>query len=103
MVVSLSGEVDLESSPAARAILLDCVDRGRDVLVDLRGVSYLDRSAIASLVEALQRATQIGRRFALVCVSPEILSILELGRLDRAYPIHRTLAEALDATRAAVG
>ena len=42
LVVALVGNMDLDSSPAARAIILDCVDRERDVLVDLRGVCFLN-------------------------------------------------------------
>ena len=54
IVVALSGEVDLESSPKVRGVLLDSVREKRSVLVDMAGVSYIDSSGIASLVEAYQ-------------------------------------------------
>ena len=44
LVVSLKGEVDLDNSPRAREILLDCGGRGQQVFVDLSGVTYIDSS-----------------------------------------------------------
>ena len=95
LVVALDGEVDLSRAPEVRALLLDCVGRGRDVLVDLSRVSYIDSSGIASLVEAFQEARKRGSRFALAAVSPAALRVFELARLDRVFVIHATLEEAL--------
>ena len=43
IVVALEGDVDLSSSPDARKILLECVRKGRPVIVDMAGVSYIDQ------------------------------------------------------------
>jgi anti-sigma B factor antagonist len=86
-VISFSGEVDLESSTAARQALLECVDTGQSVKVDLSGVSYIDSSGIASLVEALQSARSKGSDFALVSVSEAALRVLQLARLDKVFTI----------------
>jgi anti-sigma B factor antagonist len=94
-VVTLDGDVDLEHSPQARRVLLECVDGGRDVLVDLSAVTYIDSSGIASLVEAYQGARAKGSRFGLVSVSPAALRVLQLARLDRVFKIHATLADGL--------
>jgi anti-sigma B factor antagonist len=94
-VVSFQGEVDLENSPTAREVLLDRVRRGRDLVVDLSGVSYIDSSGIASLVEAFQEARKQGTRFALAAVSPSALRVFELARLDQVFAIHATLEDAL--------
>lgn len=94
-VVSFRGEFDLEHSPVARDVLLRCVSRGRDLLVDLSGVSYIDSSAIASLVEAFQEARKRGSRFALAAVSPSAMRVFELARLDQVFTIHASLEEAL--------
>ena len=49
-VVVFSGEIDLESSPVAREILIKCYASTNKVIVDLSGVSYIDSSGVASLV-----------------------------------------------------
>ena len=97
LVVSLKGEVDLENSPRAREVLLDCVGRGISVLVDLSAVSYIDSSGVASLVEAFQLAKQKKSSFALVAVSPSAMRVLALARLDRVFTIHETLDDGLGA------
>jgi anti-sigma B factor antagonist len=95
IVVALTGDVDLQSSPAARKVLLDAVGRGRPIFVDLANVTYIDSSGIASLVEALQDARKRGSRFALVSVSEAARRVLQLARLDKVFAIHATLADAL--------
>jgi anti-sigma B factor antagonist len=95
VVAAFRGDVDLEHSPKAREVLLDCVKRGSKVLVDLSGVSYIDSSGVASLVEAFQRARKSGVTFALVSVNAPARRVLELARLDRVFTIHETLAEGL--------
>jgi len=62
-LVVLSGEVDLSTSPRARKAILDCLASRRPVLVDLSGVTYIDSSGIASLVEGYQNARSAGLKF----------------------------------------
>ena len=95
LVVSFGGDVDLEHSPKAREVLLQCVARGRDVFVDLSAVNYIDSSGVASLVEAFQTSRQKGSRFALVAVNLAARRVLELARLDKVFTIHETLDEGL--------
>lgn len=95
LVASFSGEVDLEHSPTARQVLLDCVGRSNKVLVDLSGVEYIDSSGVASLVEAFQKAKKSGVEFALVSVNDSARRVLELARLDKVFTIHDTLADGL--------
>jgi anti-sigma B factor antagonist len=97
LVVDLGGEIDLDRAPEVRNLLLDCVGRGRDVLVDLSQVTYIDSSGIASLVEALQRAGKAGTALGLVAVSPAVLRVFELARLDKVFAMHPDLGTALAA------
>jgi anti-sigma B factor antagonist len=97
LVVSLAGEIDLDRAPDIRRLLLDCVKRQLDVLVDLSEVSYIDSSGIASLVEALQWAKQRGTDLCLIAVSPEALRVFELARLDKVFAIHPDMKAALAA------
>jgi anti-sigma B factor antagonist len=102
-VVSFQGDLDLQSSPEARRVLLECVDRSKNILVDLSAVPYLDSSGVASLVEAYQLSRSRGITFGLVSVSPRALRVLELSvspralrvlelaRLDKVFAIHSSL------------
>ena len=95
VIVAFSGDVDLQSSPDARKILLECVARKMPVLVDLSKVNYIDSSGIASLVESLQTARKGGGTLLLVSVSAAALRVLELARLDRVFTICGTIDEGL--------
>jgi anti-sigma B factor antagonist len=96
LVIAFEGDVDLEHSPKARELLLRGIGQGKNVFVDMSGVTYIDSSGVASLVEGFQRAKTQGSSFALVAVNPAALRVLELARLDRVFVIHATLAEGLD-------
>jgi anti-sigma B factor antagonist len=96
-VVAFTGDVDLENSPEARKVLLDCVAGGASVLVDMSGITYIDSSGVASLVEALQAARTQGTGFALAALSDAALRVLELARLDKVFTIHASVADGLAA------
>lgn len=94
-VVAFRGEVDLESSPAARELLLKCFDTATNVIVDLSEVTYIDSSGVASLVEALQAAKKSGGQFALAASSEPTRRVLELARLDKVFTMYDSVDEGL--------
>jgi anti-sigma B factor antagonist len=96
-VVAFKGEVDLESSPTARELLLKCFDIPRKVIVDLSEVTYIDSSGVASLVEALQAAKKNGSKFALAASSEPTRRVLELARLDKVFTMYESVDEGLSA------
>ena len=95
VIVALEGDVDLQSSPDARKVLLECVGRKKPVLVDLSGVGYIDSSGVASLVESLQTARKSGSNLILVAVSEGALRVLQLARLDKVFTICDTVEDGL--------
>ncbi|MBI4968533.1 MAG: STAS domain-containing protein [Rhodospirillales bacterium] len=94
-VVSLAGDVDLQHSPTLRKELLVVVAEGLPVIVDLGGVSYIDSSGVASLVEAFQAARKKQIPFSLAGLSASVQRVMQLARLDRVFTIHANLDEAL--------
>lgn len=86
-VVALSGDVDLHYSPEARKQILAQVNNNNNVLVDLSGVSYIDSSGIASLVEGFQLARSKKLQFGLAGVSDAARQVLQLARLDKVFQI----------------
>lgn len=96
-VVLLKDDVDLSCSPEARKTILACLERGHHTLVDLTAVTYIDSSGVASLVEGFQTAKKKSLRFGLVGVSEAAMSVLELARLDKVFPIHASVAARVEA------
>jgi anti-sigma B factor antagonist len=94
-IAALQGEIDLQEAPALRRALLDCLQEKTDMIVDMGGVSYIDSSGIACLVEAFQAARKVGSFFALAAVSPGAMRVLELARLDAVFTICTKVEDAL--------
>jgi anti-sigma B factor antagonist len=96
-IVAFTGEVDLESSPAAREVLLKCLESTSKVIVDLSEVTYIDSSGVASLVEALQAAKKNGSQFSLAATSEPTRRVLELARLDKVFTLYDSVDDGLNA------
>jgi anti-sigma B factor antagonist len=95
LVVALVGDIDLETSPDSRRVLLESVARKVAVVADLSGVDYMDSSGVASLVEALQAAKRNGTAFSLASPQPKVLRVLQLARLDKVFRIVEHADQAL--------
>lgn len=95
--IELSGEIDLQTSPNARNQMLGLLKSGRNVLIDMAGVEYIDSSGIASLVEAMLYARDHEQIFVLAEVNPTVQQVFELARLETVFKIYTTAEEARDA------
>lgn len=84
-VISVSGELDLASSPALEEELERVAQSDAQlVVVDLRGLEFMDSTGLSVLVRAHQRAEENGRRLGLVNGSQQVQRLLTLtGVADR--------------------
>lgn len=81
-VVELSGEIDLLSVPQITKCL-DAVTKGRHprLIVDLRGVSFIDCRGLSVLVRARRRVKERAGTLCLVTRDARILSLLRATEL----------------------
>jgi len=87
-IIAVEGEVDLYSSPELRKAVLKAVPKsGGGLAIDLGGVSYMDSSGVATLVEGLRSAKKHDKSFVLVGPSSAVMKVLELARLDRVFDV----------------
>ena len=86
-IVYATGEIDLSNSHELRKTILAALKTDSRVEVDLSGVSYIDSSGIASLVEGLQFAKSQSKQFVLSNPSKQVKAIMELARLDQVFTI----------------
>ena len=70
LVLALDGEMDLEHAPVIRKAFLECVAKGKDVILDFSNVGYLDSSGIETLVQADREAKNNGARQLAVMSMP---------------------------------
>lgn len=93
-VVHLSGEIDRLTVPELERLLREMLAGAEDVVVGLRGVSYLDLGGVA-LIERLADAAQAaGRAFVLAEAPPAVQRILRILELDRTLTVVPTAGDA---------
>ena len=81
VVIAPNGELDIATTPELADAF--AASSGGDVVVDLRGVSFMDSSGIACVLEAWRVSTETGGRLRAVEGPPEVQRVLGLVALDR--------------------
>jgi anti-sigma B factor antagonist len=97
VIVSVRGEIDLQNSPELRTELLDLLVKHapQRLVINLSQVPYMDSSAIAVLVELLQKVRKTGGRVFLTNLQPRVKGLLEIARLGSIFGIVNDEAEAM--------
>jgi len=97
LFISVKGEIDLHSSPELRTALLSLLQKtgAKTLVMNLGAVPYMDSSAIAVLVEALQRLRKIGGKVCLTNLQPRVKGLIEIARLNSIFTILNDEADAL--------
>jgi anti-sigma B factor antagonist len=85
-LLTVAGEVDIATGPRVRQAVIDLLDEGvRDLVIDLRQVSFLDSSGLGVLVGALRRLKGRDGALRLVCSGETILKTFRLTGLGRVF------------------
>ena len=97
VVASIRGEIDLHNSPGLRTELIDLMAKHspKRLVLNLAQVPYMDSSAIAVLVEALQKMRKASGRIFLTNLQPRVKSLLDIARLGSIFTVTKDEAEAL--------
>jgi anti-sigma B factor antagonist len=98
-VLPLQGEIDLHISPGIAASLATMIAaHPARLVVDLSGVTYIDSSGLAVLIQATQSVEEYGGQLTLAGVSDDVRSIFEMARLDQFFLIFPHVDAAISAT-----
>ena len=92
VLAAVHGDIDLHNSPQMRICLLEALHRfsPKRLVLDLAGVPYMDSSAVAVLVELLQKLRRSGGRVELSNLQPRVKGLLEIARVDAIFMIIAT-------------
>jgi len=95
-VLSISGEIDMYSSPQLRDELMGLIHRKVPVLfVDFANVSYIDSSGIATFVEGLKGIISYGGTLKFIGISKKIMEIFTFTKLGKVFKIYESFDDAL--------
>jgi anti-sigma B factor antagonist len=96
-LVSVSGELDVETSPQLAGALAALDGRcARRLVVDLSDVTLLDSVALGALVAEARLRNAQENDLVLVCDDPRTLRTLHVTGLLPLFEVHASLRDALD-------
>lgn len=94
MHVTLSGDLDLSTAKRAEEAIENAERAGRDmVVIDLRGLSFMDSTGLRVIVSADKRAKRSGKRAVIVQGPAAVRRVFEITRLDERLDIVDTPEE----------
>jgi anti-anti-sigma factor len=77
-IVTVSGEIDLETSPELGAVLASLDPPGGEVDVDLAGVTYIDSTGLRALLTARDAAREGGGSLRVSATSSIVARLIEI-------------------------
>ena len=96
MVLTVGGEVDLNTAPQLKERINGLIAQGNsNLVVDLDGVEFMDSTGLSALVSGLMRTSESGGGMAVVCNRPQVLRLLALTGLDQVLTVYGSVAEAV--------
>jgi anti-sigma B factor antagonist len=93
--LAIDGELDLASVASFLGYLLRAGDSGRDVVVDLQKLLYIDSSGINALLRVRERYARTGQRIVLADVPARIRRIFDVIAVAEVIPMFPTVDAAL--------
>ncbi|TDQ46900.1 STAS domain-containing protein [Actinorugispora endophytica] len=99
-VVSVLGDLDGRSAPAAQDRLLGLIPSGGRVLIDMTGVPYMSSAGLRTMLLVYRRAQAVNGAIALAGVSPELRSVMSATGFLEFFTISDTVRRGIEELRA---
>ena len=94
-VLVLAGQIDYDNCHELRDAIDDCLDDGLGrILIDAKGLSFIDSSCIGMLVAALRKVGEQGGRMCMV-VSTHIERVLTVSGMTTLFELFADTESAL--------
>ncbi|MGD1222591.1 STAS domain-containing protein [Streptomyces krungchingensis] len=95
-LVTVEGDLDVETAPELRHHLSDQVRAGRrHLLIDLASVPFMDSSGINAILKALEETRLAGGSIRLVSPAPAVRRVLDLTGVNLAIASSDSVDAAL--------
>ena len=91
-VVSVRGEIDMQTAPALCAVLRVLVDESTDLLVDLAHVDFMDAAGLEMIADVARRLSAFDRRLVLRSVPEAAARLLQLSGVDHSVRLEGPVA-----------
>jgi anti-sigma B factor antagonist len=96
VVLRLDGDLDMASVPLLESeVELATLDDTATIVLDLRGLEFLDSTGLRAILLLDKRSTERGQAFALVRGSEQVQRLMTMTRVDEHLKIIATPEEIL--------
>lgn len=95
VICNIKDDIDINSSPQIRKSFDRLIkDKTTKIVINLAGVSYIDSSGLATLVEMLKKTRSYGGKIRLSNLAAKVRSLFEITKLEKLFDIYETEEEA---------
>lgn len=94
-LVGLEGDLDFDSSPKLKQEFSKLIEKGAaKILINLRKVSYIDSSGLATFIELFQKLKRHQGKLVLFNLSDAVRNVFEIAKLDSIFHLAKSEQEA---------
>jgi anti-sigma B factor antagonist len=99
--ITLTGSVDINTTDDLRNAIQAVPTSVKSFVINASDVSYIDSSGVAVMLLVKQVAERSSASFAITSVSPMVMKVLELAKLDQVFKIQSIASGGGDSKPAA--
>jgi anti-anti-sigma factor len=98
VVLNLGGRIRMTDTENLENALADLIQGPeRQFILDMSAVIYVCSSALGALIALKRQVLKLGGEIRLIVVPGDVLELLRLTMVDKVFPIHNALVDALKA------
>jgi stage II sporulation protein AA (anti-sigma F factor antagonist) len=98
MVVSLTGNLDTRTSPAARLKIVEALEQSAiGLLMDLSALQFISSAGISVLLDVNKKAQDGGKKVGLCRAQPSVYKLFKITELDKVLRFFEEEEDALQA------
>jgi anti-sigma B factor antagonist len=98
-VVTLEGELDANTSPAAQRDIMPLAGEGRRILLDMTGVSFMSSAGLRLLLSTYRQVASLGGAIALSGLSEELRDTMSMTGFLSFFSVHDDTGRGVAALR----
>ncbi|MCL6588855.1 MAG: STAS domain-containing protein [Firmicutes bacterium] len=101
LIVTLNGELDLETSPVFREAVdskLNLYDSISHLILDCKGVNFIDSSGLGVILGRFKKLNQTGGRLSIINASEQLKQIMKFAGLFKIIGVYEDRRQALESS-----
>ncbi|MEE8574080.1 MAG: STAS domain-containing protein [Thermodesulfobacteriota bacterium] len=96
-ILRVVGDIDVNTSPEVKESFDNLVKEKKEkVVVNLKGVNYVDSSGLATLVEVFKNMRAYDGKLKLTNLSSKVMGLFEITKLNNLFDIFTEEADAIN-------